>query len=69
MSKTFQDKEKDGRTSPETNAQQQMANQRASGGNIDAPPEVFVGIFKHNLISKFFNHLFSFIWSLCGSPI
>ena len=28
------------RASPEANAQQQMAAQRASGGIIDAPPEV-----------------------------
>lgn len=36
----------DDRASPEVNAQEQMAAQRASGGVIDAPPEIRVG---HNL--------------------
>lgn len=30
----------DDRASPEANAQEQMALQRASGGTVDAPPEV-----------------------------
>lgn len=33
----------DDRASPEANAQEQMAAQRASGGVIDAPPEIRVG--------------------------
>ncbi|KAK7103689.1 eukaryotic translation initiation factor 5-like [Littorina saxatilis] len=38
--KSKKDKDKDGdRHSPEANAQQQMAAQRASGGTIDVPPE------------------------------
>jgi hypothetical protein len=38
----LQDKKDDDRHSPEANAQQQMAAQRASGGTIDVPPEVSV---------------------------
>lgn len=33
-------KDESDRHSPEANTQQQMAAQRASGGNIDVPPEV-----------------------------
>ena len=33
-------KDENDRHSPEANAQQQMAAQRASGGTIDVPPEV-----------------------------
>ncbi|KAK3092957.1 hypothetical protein FSP39_009335, partial [Pinctada imbricata] len=38
--KTINGEDKDDRASPEANAQEQMAAQRASGGVVEAPPEV-----------------------------